>query len=69
MTGRLERRLRRLEGSEPQLGGLAIVLVGEGETEEEAKQRHLEEHPNANSSGLFILLTRMVEPPGSFDSD
>jgi hypothetical protein len=41
-VGNLKKRLERLEGGRPKT---AIVIVKPGETEEEAWEKHLAEHP------------------------
>ena len=66
MTKGFRRRLKRLE-PRPNPGPMAIVLACEGETREEAMQKHLEKNPDADFSGLVIFVVPLVPPPGYFD--
>ena len=66
MTRGFRRRLKRLE-PRPNPPPMAIVLACEGETREEAMQKHLERNPDADFSGLVIFVEPLVPPPGYFD--
>ena len=62
MSGRFERRLKRLE-PRPSPGPMEIVLALGGETREEAMAKHLEEHPDADFSGRIIFVELLAPPP------
>ena len=49
-----EKRLKRLEKARPK--GAPIILVEDGETYEQAWQRHLAEHPEDEKAEFYIIL-------------
>jgi hypothetical protein len=60
----LKRRLERLEGSRVRT---AIIFVWSGETDEEAWQRNLAEHPEDEKAETVIYVTGDRESPNSAD--
>jgi hypothetical protein len=61
-VGNRKKRLERLEG--PQERGAPIIIVGRGETNEEAWQRHLAQHPeDANETALIIRISDASRDP------
>ena len=50
----IKKRLERLEGGRQR--GITIILVKPGETKEQAKQRHLAEHPEDKDAKVVILI-------------
>jgi hypothetical protein len=57
----LKRRLQRLEGA--QLGA-PIIIVRPGETEEEAWQKYLAEHPEDEKAEIAIYIIYHKRAPG-----
>jgi hypothetical protein len=55
-VGNLKRRLERLEGGRKR-PSVAIIAVQRGETEEEARRRHLAAHPEAEKPEVTIIIT------------
>jgi hypothetical protein len=63
--GNHKRRLERLEGGRKRPSA-AIIVVQRGETEEEAKRRHLAQHPEAEKPEVTIIISgRDQDPPGA----
>jgi len=52
--GSHKKRVERLEG--PQERGAPIIVLGRGESEEEAWQRHLAEHPEDKNAATVIYI-------------
>jgi hypothetical protein len=52
-VGNLKKRLERLEGGR---GGTAVVVIQPGQTQEEAWQQHLAEHPEDEQAEKVFFL-------------
>lgn len=60
----LKRRLDRLEGGR-RGKGIPIIPVRDGETKEEAWEKHLAEHPEHATAELkLFILGKKQDPPG-----
>ena len=62
--GNLKRRVERLEGGRKGRG-IPIIIVHPGESEEEALQRHLAQHPEDEKAevGIYLILSPRLEIP------
>jgi hypothetical protein len=54
--GNLKKRLERLEGGRKGRGFPVIIMMYEGETEEEARQQHLAEHSDDEKAEVSIII-------------
>jgi hypothetical protein len=62
----LKRRLERLEKAQLRKSA-TVIVVKEGETKEEAWQRHLAQHPEDEKAEPLIYLILNGEPPAPAD--
>jgi hypothetical protein len=54
-VGNLKGRVRRLEGGK-QGPGAPIIIVKPGETTDEAVQKYMDQHPEADPDGVKIII-------------
>jgi hypothetical protein len=59
----IKKRLERLEASCRARRGLLIIVLKPGETVEQAKQRHLTEHPEAKEAETLVIIQSASEDP------
>jgi hypothetical protein len=59
----IDRLIRRVEGLAPRKSAVrsAVILMKEGETEDEAVDRHYREHPD-DRSAPHVILVSFVDP-------
>ena len=65
MTKSLKNRVRKLEQHTGKDRGWAIIMVEPGETKEQAKEKHLAQHPEDKDCPGFIIMdcsSRVPEP-------
>lgn len=62
--GNLKRRIERLEGGRKERG-IPVIIVGPGESSEEAWQRHLAQHPEDGKAEVRLVIKRSVRDPSN----
>jgi hypothetical protein len=63
-VGNLKRRIERLEGGRKGRG-IPIIIASPGESAEEAWQRHLAQHPEAEEAEVRIIIQGTGQDPPS----